>query len=502
MAAAPKRVGLPTPTSTSATTRPPAASSSPAVDDAVERLLIRLNRSKFRSDDKASMTIIAAKGALSIFRILVRSLETGSVNRVINRITLISTHSFARAPAFRFVLANVTRMLLKEIRAAGADLSRAAIRAAAHHDPSDLSALDAAADDDAADEGGNGSFDGEAGDSATREAVSPRAGGMQKAMSFSSYGAPQGLFPRMDTADMPEGEAGSGDVMGEGQLSNASLAERPPTPKTEATIPRIQSHRRDAESYARRLNWKSLKDRANDAIDDLNDTIDSMMECLCEHAPDHVADGDTVLTFGSSHTILRFLQTAAKAGRRFRVVTLAAEPHGNAHTVEKAMALYGIDVSVVPDSEAFNVMPRCTKALLSTEGVLANGGLLAPTGSLMVCLVAKVFSVDVVVVAATLKITPYYPSDTACSSLVKMSSKDAKEMLWTTFSDPARVLPHEHVHPVISHNGMASPLVFNPSVEYVSPEHVSIFVTDKGEFTPAFIHRFLKECYHAEDTHL
>jgi translation initiation factor 2B subunit (eIF-2B alpha/beta/delta family) len=478
------------------------SSSCPQVDDAVEKLLIRLNRSKFRSDDRASMTIIAAKGALQIFSILLKHLQHGSVKKLINKITRISQHSFSRAPSFRFVLANVTRMLLKEIRAAGADLTRAAIREAQLADPDDLSALDACNVDD--DENNNSFDNGPTGG----EPLSPRGGAMQRAMSFSSYGAPQqGMFPRMDTAELNEATSASPNDAGasgmdEVQMSNASLAERPTTPLTEATIPRIQSHKSSAESYARKLSWDALKERANYAIDDLTESITSMMECLCEHASDHVADGDTILTFGSSHTILRFLQTAAENKRRFRVITLAAEPQGNAHTVERTLAPFGIEVSVVPDSEVFNVMPRCTKALLSTEGVLANGGLLAPTGSHMVCLVAKMFSVDVVVVASTLKITPYYPSDTACSSLVKLSSSDAKEMLWTTFSDPSRVLPHEHVHPVLSHNGMASPLVFNPTVEYVSPEHVSIFVTDKGEFTPAFIHRFLKECYHADDTHL
>jgi translation initiation factor 2B subunit (eIF-2B alpha/beta/delta family) len=476
------------------------------VEDAIEQLLIKLNRSKFTVSEERSMTTIAAKGALRIFKILLEKDKPRPVSRVIAVVSRICQHHFSRAPSFRFVLANVTRMALLAIREAGAAVSAAAI--ARGEGDTDLSAL---AED-------NSALVFEDDDIPS----SPRGGMPARSVSFSAYGSTQGHFPRVGTNDSTNGEDGASapntdsvnggaaataaaddddaDGMGEERPSNVSF-DGHMTPLTEATIPRIPSHF-EGERYYRRLNYNDFRDRALRALEDINEHLSSMMETLCADAHAHIADGDTVLTFGASHTIMKFLSTAASRGRRFRVIALSADPHGNAYTLANVLTPYGIPVDVVPDSECFNVVPRVSKVFLSTEGVLANGGLLAPTGSLMVCIVAKIFSVDVVVIATTVKVSPYYPSDTACSSLVKLSSTEAKEMLWSTFSAPSRVLPPEHVHSVIAANGMESPLVFNPSVEYVSPEHVSIFVTDNGEFTTAYIHRFLKEQYHSEDTHL
>lgn len=482
-----------------------ASKRSPEVDDALERLLIKLNRQKYGASHKQqSMTMVAAMDALDVFRTMLEREGARSVSGVISRITRICQQSFSRAPSFRLVLANVTRLVLLGIREAAASESEAALRRAHEEDATDLSAM--------ANDGSGWHEDDEDGNNYP---TSPRAGMPQRSVSFSAYA--HGFFPRMPTNEEAEDGRSPSEVspaadgaapgrqeeeaMGETMPSNSSFMDRPPTPLTEATIPRIPSHFAGVR-YHRHANYDKFRERALKAMEDIGDTMANMMDSLCSHAVDHIADGDTVLTFGSCHTIMRFLSVAAKEGTKFRVIALAADPHGNAEVLKAALAPFGVPVEIVPDSECYNVVPRCSKVFLSTEGVLANGGLLAPTGSHMICIVARVFAVDIVVVATTIKISPYYPSDSACSSLVKLSTNEAKEMLWSTFADPAHVLPHEHVHSVVPSNGMDSPLVFNPTVEYVPPEHVSIFVTDSGEFTPAFINRFLREQYHPEDTHL
>lgn len=39
----------------------------------------------------------------------------------------------------------------------------------------------------------------------------------------------------------------------------------------------------------------------------------------------------------------------------------------------------------------------------------------------------------------------------------------------------------------------------NPLLEYVSPDLVSLFVTDTGGFTPSYVYRMLAEYYSRED---
>lgn len=439
---------------------------SSGVRDAIEKLLIKLNRTRFAASDERSMTIVAARGALKVFEQMILRARPAPVASLLRDIQYVSQQHFSRAPAFRLLLANVTRMVLRVVRDAAATGPAGDTMAQSIGD--DLSALDT-------------------------EPTSPRAGGSQPG---------GGLFPRVDTDQYVESAHGhpSDASGGDREHSNASFvdANMPPTPATEATIPRIPTFLR-VERYEEVLNYAGFQDKVVLGIGELLDNFERMTDSLCDYAEQHVAPGEAILTFGVSHTTMRFLRRVAES-RPFRLFIMEAEPHGNAQRLRDCLAPLGVTVEIIPDSACYNVMPRVTKVLLSTEGVLANGGLLAPTGTLMVCLAASYFSVNVVVICTTLKISPYYPSDTACTSLVKMSRTDAKEMMWTTFSQPTKVLPPEHTHSV-SPNAEA-PLVFNPVVEYVAPEYVSLFVTDDGEFTTAYIHRFLREQYHIEDTHI
>ena len=41
--------------------------------------------------------------------------------------------------------------------------------------------------------------------------------------------------------------------------------------------------------------------------------------------------------------------------------------------------------------------------------------------------------------------------------------------------------------------------VCNPAYDYVGPEHISLFVTDTGGYTPSYVYRLLAEYYTRED---
>jgi translation initiation factor 2B subunit (eIF-2B alpha/beta/delta family) len=49
----------------------------------------------------------------------------------------------------------------------------------------------------------------------------------------------------------------------------------------------------------------------------------------------------------------------------------------------------GIETTIIPDSAIFAMMARTNKVILGTHAVLANGGLIAFTGSHAVALAAK-----------------------------------------------------------------------------------------------------------------
>lgn len=108
----------------------------------------------------------------------------------------------------------------------------------------------------------------------------------------------------------------------------------------------------------------------------------------------------------------------------------------------------------------------------------ANGGLIAPSGSNMVSLAAKANSVPVVVLTGMFKLCPMYPHEgqetlndlVSPSSVMEYADMDDKDV--------------ELINPV--HN-------------YISPELISLYVTNVGAFQPGYIYRLLAEHYHADD---
>jgi translation initiation factor eIF-2B subunit beta len=162
----------------------------------------------------------------------------------------------------------------------------------------------------------------------------------------------------------------------------------------------------------------------------------------------------------------------------------------------------GVEVSVLPDSSAFAVMAICSKVVVGCENVLANGGLLARMGTHALCIAARHFSVPVLVVTMTLKMTPHYPSDAACSSLVKISRLKAEEHqagVWETHGGPYESLPPCYRHPVDEQRGGVALDTPAARMEYVPGDLVSLFITNDGEYTVSQIYRIVRDNYNAED---
>lgn len=257
------------------------------------------------------------------------------------------------------------------------------------------------------------------------------------------------------------------------------------------------------KTYA--VRFEEFIQRAIDGIRSFEGDLAYVTQELCKRAARQLHPLDTVITLGSSHSTLNFLLKAtedyAKVGTMFKVIVLEGRPLRGAHRLADALRERGVDVRVLPDSSAFAVMSTCTKVVIGVENVLANGGLLAPIGTHPLCIAAKHFSVPVMVVTMTLKMTPYYPSDTLCTSLVKISRTQSEELPWSTFSFPGDVLAMDEwadVDPTFLH----ALDVANPVMEYVPPQLVSVFATNEGEYTVPQIHRIVRDNYNNEDAHL
>jgi len=118
------------------------------------------------------------------------------------------------------------------------------------------------------------------------------------------------------------------------------------------------------------------------------------------------------------------------------------------------------------------------KVLLPAHAVVADGGLVTPSGCHAVAVAAKNHAVPVVCVTGLYKLCPAYPHD--LDALNEMGS-------------PEPVLPYRQ------HTTLGRPRVLNPLYDFVPPDLVELYVTNSGSHQPSYIYRLLAEYYHLDD---
>jgi len=227
----------------------------------------------------------------------------------------------------------------------------------------------------------------------------------------------------------------------------------------------------------------SLKSEIFAAILELRNEIDIVHEQIAGQAKDHIHSDEIVLTLGHSETVLAFLRAAAETPRRFKVIVAEGSPSNSGHRMALELAKVKdtngknpIETTVITDSAIFAIMSRVNKVVVGTHAVLASGGLLSNSGVFAMALAAKQHKVPVVVVTGLYKLAPtYFPQDTQVE-----------------YGNPRAILPYEsRIIDKVS--------VFNPELDYIPPDLVSIYIMDVGGHSPSYIYRILKEYYTVGD---
>ena len=154
-----------------------------------------------------------------------------------------------------------------------------------------------------------------------------------------------------------------------------------------------------------------LKTNVMEAIQEMKDELEDLHKIINEQAPNHVHADEVILTYARSKTVELFLKAAAAKKRKFQVIVCEGAPHFGGHSMAKSLAKAGIETTVIHDSAVFAIMARVNKVLLPAHAVLANGGLIAPSGSHLVALAAKHNSVPVVTITGIFKLCPMFPHE-------------------------------------------------------------------------------------------
>jgi translation initiation factor eIF-2B subunit beta len=144
------------------------------------------------------------------------------------------------------------------------------------------------------------------------------------------------------------------------------------------------------------------------------------------------------------------------------------------------LAAKGIKTTVISDSAVFAIMPKVNKVIIGTRAIMANGGLISYNGVYNVCLCAQTYSIPVIVVGGTFKLTPMYPFGNET---------------FNEFISPDKIYGSD-----VEYKGDLGNIKFNtPAYDYVPPECITIYITNHGSQNPAYIYRLFAELYSQED---
>ncbi|ORX58014.1 nagb/rpia/CoA transferase-like protein [Hesseltinella vesiculosa] len=219
-------------------------------------------------------------------------------------------------------------------------------------------------------------------------------------------------------------------------------------------------------------------------IQEINEEIiaelESVYKGIADQASDYIHANEVIMTIGKSRTVEDFLIRAAKT-RKFQVIVAETSPTYQGHEMAANLSAAGIETIVMVDSAIFAAMPRVNKVVLGAHAVLANGGLVAVTGSHLIAAAAKHHSTPVLVCTALYKLSPLfaYDVDTFNITVAPNSIMD--------FQDGAII---------------DKVTLCNPYYDYVTPELVSLFVHNLGSAPPTYVYRLINDNYDPEDTTL
>ncbi|GAA5872295.1 hypothetical protein JCM8547_004803 [Rhodosporidiobolus lusitaniae] len=223
----------------------------------------------------------------------------------------------------------------------------------------------------------------------------------------------------------------------------------------------------------------NLKPVFIDAIQELLDEVELTYRSVGEQSLDHIHSGEFILTIGQSKTVESFLKNAARK-RKFTVIVAETAPSFSGRSTALALSTAGIPTILIPDSNIFALLPRCSKVLLGPHLVLADGALLSIAGSLPLCLAANRMRVPVVVVGGMFKFSPLYLGE------ADWGMRD--------LGSPEEVLKSAE-EGLVGEEGEEETEVLNPYYDVVPAELVSLYISNLGGHPSSLLYRLLNDMY-------
>ncbi|XP_017471739.1 PREDICTED: translation initiation factor eIF-2B subunit delta isoform X2 [Rhagoletis zephyria] len=143
----------------------------------------------------------------------------------------------------------------------------------------------------------------------------------------------------------------------------------------------------------------------------IENQIGKAAEAISYSVQEKISNGDVILTFGCSSLITYIFEEAQRRRVDFRVIVVDSRPFCEGQELLRRLTVKEIPCTYVLINAISFVMPEATKVLLGAHALLANGYVMARTGTAQVALVAHSFNVPVLVCCETHKFSERSQTD-------------------------------------------------------------------------------------------
>ncbi len=211
------------------------------------------------------------------------------------------------------------------------------------------------------------------------------------------------------------------------------------------------------------LDVPALKDVVSKTADAFLGEMQRSVDHIGEIGARRIRNGDTILCYGYSTSILSIVEKALRQGKQLEVIVSECRPEFEGRLMAKEFLQLKVPTTMIIDSAVSHFMKDVDRVLTGADAVTANGAVINKIGTSTIAAIAHYSRVNVFVAASVYKFSP----ETIFGELVEIEELD-----------PSLVIPGEMMS---QFKGM---VIRNPAFDVTPPEHVDLVVTEKGVIPP------------------
>jgi len=211
------------------------------------------------------------------------------------------------------------------------------------------------------------------------------------------------------------------------------------------------------------LKVPELQETASKSVDSFLMQMERSATQIGEIGARRIRDGDTILCYGYSTSVLSIVQRALEQGKDLKVVVCESRPEFEGRLMAKEFLKLKVPTTMIIDSAVSYFIKDVDRVLTGADAVSANGAVINKIGTSMIAAVAHYSRVNVFVAASIYKFSP----ETIFGELVEIEEQD-----------PSLIIPSEMMSQFW---GME---IRNPAFDVTPPEHIDLIVTERGVIPP------------------